>query len=361
MTSNQNTPITTHGDPYIIHGTDMYTRVSYPVIIHRSALDYYNSLLGENNVNVPVNNTAPGVPQSTDNVKIPVNNTAPVVPQSKVGAENKEVVLNPEFKRTATSDRGTVKDTKTVEKINSIDWNSENPFIQESILLEINKCIEVASHSKGKVFGGYVRDVLVPRENKYRGHVTFKDVDLWFTDRKSADTFITSMGHILTIIPESVVISAPQYPFPRTQYNLVIHNTKIAVIDVIISKDIPVDDFNVNKLAYFYDNGVLQSLSYGPEHVQVLKGDIISKQLTVLESYQKKIHTSPVHIRDYFLKRMYKYQTNGWTIKYSIKEDGTKMVANGHNPKQNDIADLKSQVADLQRTVNLLLDALKEK
>ena len=47
----------------------------------------------------------------------------------------------------------------------------------------INECLETAGSFGGKVFGGYVRDVIVPRLANRECSVKFNDVDVWFKTR----------------------------------------------------------------------------------------------------------------------------------------------------------------------------------
>jgi len=303
-----------------------------------------------------------------------------------------------------------------VSKLNSIDWNAAESFVQESIINKIDDLIKIAGKYNGKVFGGYVRNVLVPREFGNPGPYRFKDVDLWFSNERNAALFLKEMGDALQVIEASMVNAgiSPAYPFARKQYNYIVNNTIIGWIDVVISDDIPVDDFNVNRLTYFYNGSdKLQSHSYGPEPGYILKEYIIKKNVTVLESYQKKIrkYKNNKSAQDVVIARIYKYKFEGWTISYATETSGnistftvkdeyistgetknepksktepktepkskneTKTEPKSKNetktidinvietktPENNEVALLRSEVADLKRTVGLLLEALKEK
>ena len=60
----------------------------------------------------------------------------------------------------------------------------------------IDDCIKIASNYASKVFGGYVRDVVVPKMLDYRRKCEFKDVDIWFKTDIDADLFINDMKDI---------------------------------------------------------------------------------------------------------------------------------------------------------------------
>ena len=83
---------------------------------------------------------------------------------------------------------------KTIIKKPKLYFNSRhsNEEFKKSIE-HITECIDVASKYGGRVFGGYVRNYLVPVLYKQECP-GFKDVDLWFEYQEHADSFIRVMG-----------------------------------------------------------------------------------------------------------------------------------------------------------------------
>src|SRR6187431_2333642 len=77
-------------------------------------------------------------------------------------------------------------------------WNSNQSPDKFKISVKlIDGCINVASKYGGRVFGGYVRNVLIPHFYNQKS-VGFKDVDLWFLKPSDALNFVLDMGDRLS-------------------------------------------------------------------------------------------------------------------------------------------------------------------
>ena len=94
------------------------------------------------------------------------------------------------------------------------------PFEETIVLNQIIDCIKCASMCGGKVFGGFVRDVIVPRLHDSKCKINFKDVAIWFKTEADANNFIMSMGRLLE--ENYISTTTDSYPgaFNRQQYNL---------------------------------------------------------------------------------------------------------------------------------------------
>lgn len=71
----------------------------------------------------------------------------------------------------------------------------------QKVLKHMEGIVVFASRNKGYVFGGFVRDVVVPTINGNVINVLPKDVDLYFEDEGSATKFIgfcNGLGYTLT-------------------------------------------------------------------------------------------------------------------------------------------------------------------
>jgi hypothetical protein len=122
--------------------------------------------------------------------------------------------------------------------------NSSMAADLESTLTEVNQVIRLASLKGGYVFGGYVRDVLVPREVDPNCSVNFKDVDLWFSSSMMADVFLQEMED--RFIPKP--ISVDSYPLQRKSYHLNKDGADLPCFNIMISSMFPTNDLDVNLL-----------------------------------------------------------------------------------------------------------------
>ena len=170
--------------------------------------------------------------------------------------------------------------------MSSIDFSNMSPFEYSVVMSHVHDCIKTASRFGGKVYGGFVRDVVVPRLTRPSGTYTFKDVDLWFKSRTDANNFVSAMGDSFVRF-QCVSTTNGSYPgaFARNQYHLTAYDTCLAWIDVVVSPTLPVNDFDVNEVTYHIDeegNWVTSAPSR-------LIGQINIKRAIMLLSYQELI------------------------------------------------------------------------
>jgi hypothetical protein len=139
----------------------------------------------------------------------------------------------------------------------------------------------------GIVFGGYLRSLV--GSNGHQQELTWKDVDLWFQTQDAADSFMTAAASLIvsTHTPEyNHPAGFHDYPFARRQFRLCGHDTPGAWIDVIISPDFPVDDFDINMLQGHIDPQGTISISCPPEYdCDTLQAKIIRKEAQMLPPY----------------------------------------------------------------------------
>lgn len=131
-----------------------------------------------------------------------------------------------------------------------------NDFVLEITLKEIDKCLYIAGDYGGKVYRGFVRDVIVPRMKDPLCKVNFKDVNLWFTSFWDANCFISDMTRSYT---GTSSFTKHKYDYGsnikirtvyRTQYQLYMYGTYIALFDIVVSETFLQSDFDVNCLSY---------------------------------------------------------------------------------------------------------------
>jgi len=206
--------------------------------------------------------------------------------------------------------------------INFINMSS----VELAVVLDtVFDCIKTASRHNGKVYGGFVRDVVVPRLSDPSCFVEFKDVDLWFTNQADADAFICYMCNLFVKF-KGVDVTPYSYPgaFSRTQYHLTKFDTCLAWIDVIVSPTLPVNDFDVNEVTYsLLQNGIWITTA-PPRLIDQIK----DKHAVMLLPYQKlidgardcKISSSfkfNPNYKIYYMERIKRIFTNqGWKVSF---------------------------------------------
>ena len=162
---------------------------------------------------------------------------------------------------------------------NSLYWNiTQEEYLFNTTLHNVMLLIEIASKYNGRVFGGFVRNVLVPQtfNQKIDG---YKDVDLWFQSEVDASNFVNDMGELLKVINKNTqhYKDAIVYQFKRKLYRL-----QNATIDIIISETLPVNDLNVNQLTYSFLEGYQ---SFGSDSIQTLITLILNKKAKILPGF----------------------------------------------------------------------------
>lgn len=196
----------------------------------------------------------------------------------------------------------------------------ERQEFSSKTLNKINKIIDIAHKYNGKIFGGFVRDVIVPRLKDPSSKVYFKDVDIWFINKYNACDFVNEMNQKYDFKHQpqhSIDKDDVEYPFTREQYHLYKDSKCLAWFDIVISETFPVNDFDVNFLSYC--KGELKS-----EHKSKSKEEIIAainrKEMTITDEYYQKASNPynlhwPNHKSSLHTARIYhRYLKNGWTI-----------------------------------------------
>lgn len=181
-------------------------------------------------------------------------------------------------------------------------YNSNHPKLEEEIK-NIEKAIQIATQFDGCVFGGYVRNVVVPRLYGKQSP-GFKDVDFWFKTQYQADCFVNALPNLLKLNDHDVQFQQDVYLFERKQY---LYN-HFVIFDIIISPTLPVNDFDVNQLTYS-GNGFK---SYGVKNANELCKLINKKYMSELPEYNPgKMSTKRRHVQN---MRLEKFRSMGWTI-----------------------------------------------
>jgi hypothetical protein len=229
-----------------------------------------------------------------------------------------------------------------MSKICRYNVNKEN---LEITLKCIDRMLSVASHYNGKFFGGYVRDVVVPRTKDPNCDVSFKDVDIWFTNGKDAESFVDVMKitEKMYEFKDPFLNTSPKYKFKRTQY-CVPNKACSFFIDVVVSKDFPVNDFDVNFLTYYVADGIKKLKTMGFNDIDCLVESIHKKEARMLISYAEVLKPENKLSYGYAVRFNDRYIGRGWTIIYDDIRITTPILTNflGH------LAELKAKAKEVK-------------
>lgn len=199
----------------------------------------------------------------------------------------------------------------TTPEENEIDFRNRPQDSIGHTLKAVTDMLLVAGKYNGRVFGGYVRDVIVPLLHS-TCPVTFKDVDIWFTAEEDAKLFVEEMGVSLTELNAethfketgSVHLTGLRddkharwengpvlYEFKRWFAILNRDELALSYVDIIINEEFPVDDFNVNCISvrYFKNDDVdTDMVCHGYELDKIIKA-IENKTMTMKSAYLERL------------------------------------------------------------------------
>ena len=192
---------------------------------------------------------------------------------------------------------------------------------------------------QGYTYGGFVRDVLVPMtwRNFWSNEIEFKDVDIWFSNTQDYENFLNFVGKLpyLQLTKNEISsydgVKVKEYPMEhRCQYILSYNGLgKVALVDLVVSKQLPVNDFNVNLLVF-----KPRGLDYGQIHeswfkvednaegdayqysVEKLMEYTVNKSTILLTGYKRFLtkDTTPV-MQSITLGRISRMKQWGWNVK----------------------------------------------
>lgn len=242
-------------------------------------------------------------------------NTELTILQNKIDLLVEQVTLLQKMMTTLTKNNDNIKNDTEKSIPITLSYNSDNKLpikdyynsnhqkLEEEIK-NIEKAIQIATQFDGCVFGGYVRNVVVPRLYGKQSP-GFKDVDFWFKTQYQADCFVNALPNLLKLNDHDVQFQQDVYLFERKQYMF----NHFVIFDIIISPTLPVNDFDVNQLTY-NSNGFK---SYGFKDVNELCKLIDKKVMNALPSYKKSsnLNSKRRHVQN---MRLDKFRSMGWVV-----------------------------------------------
>lgn len=201
--------------------------------------------------------------------------------------------------------------------------------------------ISKATLYNGKVYGGFVRDVIVPRLYNPKLDVDFKDIDLWFQDQTMSNVFEESLTKNF-LIKSSLFLNVQirqsgefgqrkdlEYPsegksFNRVKFSVHFKEKLMFYIDIITCELLPVNDFNVNTLCYQFKSGFVTD----NKNSTFLISEIKNKRATMLKEYEKKnlSHHYVIRINRIFFEK-------GWTLVCEKRHNDVSDFINKFNTK----------------------------
>lgn len=137
--------------------------------------------------------------------------------------------------------------------------NSSDAQTQKMLTI-MEDIVSIVSRCKGCVYGGFVREVVVPTLMGNVINELPKDVDLYFKDAISRDQFVgmcvTTGGYTFLMVNSSMeneeryrASDSTVFTISREAYKVTYDSTTF-VLDLIVSELFPVDDFDVNRITY---------------------------------------------------------------------------------------------------------------
>jgi hypothetical protein len=211
----------------------------------------------------------------------------------------------------------------------------------------------------GVVFGGFVRDVIVPQMLNPSCDVKFNDVDLWFSSEVSARNFVKAMGPSFKFIAKSggsrpswlddismeVARTDPDlspeilqeltkeqekegaYISSRAGFILYHNDEVVTEVDVMASEKFQADDVNICRLTYRYDPGQMYPIPLLEGKLILSESRFLSRafesisrrEATILPQYVHRLRArmhNPTPLYRYWCDRLIqKYLRRGWTLK----------------------------------------------
>lgn len=155
------------------------------------------------------------------------------------------------------------KDTQDLTKnfqghLNKLELN-KNVHVKFDIYQVLFNFLYVISQHKGYVFGGFVRDFLVPVTifGQSIDQRNFKDIDIWFAKQEDADAFISRLYQdpLVDMKPDPYdPHTAAEYgcghSYKRNKYHFYYDDVPMFLVDVVVADKLPVNDFAVNLLMF---------------------------------------------------------------------------------------------------------------
>jgi len=247
-----------------------------------------------------------------------------------------------------------------------IDFKNRTPAQLEfcaGYILDV--VLPLANKHNGKVFGGFVRDILIPLNSgtplKECGN--FKDVDLWFTTLEDAQAFANEKA-VGLVKPHMIgsnrysVSDCSIYEFNVNHELISKGGEPIAFTDIIIAPDLPVNDFDINRIvAWRVGNGKIIMESLSDVKLETLLDNAINKVVNMLPEYKDKININNYHSAVVLIRIKTRYLDRGWKVMVDGKELKPEYIDPIHFELNFNRAAWVDAAAWVEKTWNKFLEA----
>lgn len=241
--------------------------------------------------------------------------------------------------------------------MNEINGVEQNEFVFSAALKINEEVIKMASQYEGRVYGTYVRNVIVPRLKDPLCVCEYDTIAIEFVNQKELDDFSKELeGNYKDMTRKTKNGSK--------MYQLYIQGMFIAYIRLCMRPAI--FRFDVNCLVYYYENDI-PTLFDQLECDFLTLTDYSNKTLPLIELIHSKVVTASKLVVDTFLTdsdivdHINEFLNKGWTVVFGthqLKEVITindlvtlktpkKLVIDEYMVLQNEITVLQNQLNDL--------------
>lgn len=183
----------------------------------------------------------------------------------------------------------------------------------------ILNCLQEAGRHNGRVFGSYVRDVIVRRELEPSAPIESRPIDLWFDDELKLVQFRAAMGSTLELQPGP----GTSHFRPFNSQNFTLHHVglPIATVTITLSDRLPVNDFDISFLTYQFLGSTHITESHSSNSALFLIGQINQRKCRLLYEFAQSLKYGTVPYRTYHDARIYQnYTLQGWRIGVQVPE-----------------------------------------
>lgn len=241
--------------------------------------------------------------------------------------------------------------------MNKINGVEQNEFVFSAALKINEEVIKLASQYEGRVYGTYVRNVIVPRLKDPLCVCEYDTIAIEFVDQKELDEFSKQLELNYKDMTRKTKNGAKMY-------QLYIQGMFIAYIRLCLTT--PTYRFDVNCLVYYYENDIPTLFDQLDCEFLTLT-DCSTKTLPLIELIHSKVATASKLVVDTFLTdsdiidHINEFLRRGWTVifgTHQLKEVITindlvalttpkKSVMDEYMALQSEITILQNQLNDM--------------
>ncbi len=187
-----------------------------------------------------------------------------------------------------------------MNKINGIETNV---FVFEAAIKIIEGVIKIASHHHGKLYGSYLRNVIIPRLMNQSVICNYGTIHFIFENESDYNEFINELKN-------SKYYKLYNHIHHKS-YKLMVDQLHIAFIQCFVNHP---HDLDINTLHYYYENDVVKfSISDNP----MLINKILSKKAMILSSFITLFKNSHIINQELIISAWNQLIESGWILYFN--------------------------------------------